>query len=55
MPTIRTKHNIRYADPGGDPAVSQGGFVEVNGVVVSTQAAGWRQLLVTRGAAATSA
>lgn len=54
MPTVRTKHNIRYADPGGDPAVSQGGIVEVDGVVESTQSAGWRQRLINRGAAASS-
>ena len=61
MPTIRTKHGLRIVDPGGDPATAPqygtnpGGFIEVNGVVESTQAAGWRQRLINRGAATSSA
>jgi hypothetical protein len=54
MPTIRTKNDVRIVDPGGDAAVSKGGFIEVAGVVESTQVSGWRQRLVTRGAAVTT-
>lgn len=59
MPAARLKSTgLVIPDPGGDPAapglhgqVSSGGFVESHGVVVSTQAAGWRQALITRAAA----
>lgn len=60
MPNVKTKNGHTYIDPGGDPASpglhgqpSSGGFVESAGVVVSTQSAGWRQLIITRGGAAT--
>jgi hypothetical protein len=58
MPTATLKNGLRFVDPGGDPAspglhgqVSSGGFVEFNGIIVTTQATGWRQVLITRGAA----
>jgi len=58
MPNARTKNNVLYVDPGGDPAspglhgqVSSGGVVECLGVVVSTQVSGWRQALITKGVA----
>lgn len=64
MPNILKSNGLRLVDPGGDPAAStpagnwaptagNGGFVESNGMTVSTQSAGWRQLLVTRGRATT--
>lgn len=58
LPIIMTKHGVRIPDPGGDPATpavngsNQGGFMESNGSLVSTQQAGWRQLLINRGGAA---
>jgi hypothetical protein len=61
VPHIRI-NGQRIEDPGGDPAApglhgqtSSGGFAEGRGKVVSTQAAGWRQLLIDRGGAVSSA
>ena len=49
---------LLVVDPGADPAapglhgqVSSGGFLESAGKTVSTQASGWRALLVSRGGA----
>lgn len=60
MPNVKLKNGHLIVDPGGDPAApglhgqaSSGGFVESAGVVVSTQSAGWRQAVITRGGAAT--
>lgn len=64
MPNVKLKNGQLLVDPGGDPAAStpagnwaptagNGGFVESAGVVVSTRNAGWRQLIITRGGAAT--
>lgn len=61
MPNVRLKNGHLLVDPGGDPATStpsgyaptagNGGFVESAGITVSTQSAGWRQLVITRGGA----
>jgi hypothetical protein len=62
MPNARLKDTgVLFVDPGGDPAAphvhaghgsaSSGGFVDSSGAAISTQATGWRQLLITRGVA----
>jgi len=61
MPNVRLKNGQLIVDPGGDPAAStpagyaptagNGGFVQSGNILVSTQNAGWRQLVITRGGA----